>query len=279
MPKLTLQFDGRVLKEFVVGTSVTIGRLPDNTVVIDNPAVSAHHARIFRDDERVVLEDLKSTNGTFVNEQHVERHTLRHGDIVLIGKHKLQFDAMGADSSNVEQPALSPLGDTVYLDTQKHRDLLATLRVARAEADKAAGALPTVSMPVAAGRMGVLRVVGGRADRAEYTLDAQTSLIGKSHTALVRLHGWFKPDVAVAIARNGEGYVATAFGGRSLLNNERLRGRHYLRDGDILSIGGMTLEFRLKREGASEVSSYDRDCRSSRFMSAGERAATVRALT
>jgi pSer/pThr/pTyr-binding forkhead associated (FHA) protein len=38
MPKLTLQFDGRVLKDFVVGKSVTIGRLPDNTVVIDNPA-------------------------------------------------------------------------------------------------------------------------------------------------------------------------------------------------------------------------------------------------
>jgi predicted component of type VI protein secretion system len=228
----------------------------------------------------VVVEDLKSTNGTFVNEQHVDRHTLRHGDIVLIGKHKLEFDAMGAaDSSDLAQPVLSPLGDTVYLDTQKHRDLLATLRAARAEADKAAGSLPTVSMPVAAGRTGVLRVVGGRADQAEYPLDAQTSLIGKSHTALVRLRGWFKPDVAVAIARNGEGYVATAFGGRSLLNNERLRGRHHLRDGDILSIGGVTLEFRLKREGERQPASYAGDFRSSRFMSAGERAATVRALT
>ena len=55
MAKLTLQFEGRVLKEYVVGKSVTIGRLPDNTVVIDNPAVSGHHARVFREDDRLVL--------------------------------------------------------------------------------------------------------------------------------------------------------------------------------------------------------------------------------
>src|SRR5688500_12339696 len=80
MAKLTLQFEGRVLKEYVVGKSLTIGRLPDNTIVIENPAVSAHHARVFRDGDHVVVEDLKSTNGTFVNEQHVDRHVLRSGD-------------------------------------------------------------------------------------------------------------------------------------------------------------------------------------------------------
>lgn len=279
MPKLTLQFEGRVLKEFVVGKSVTIGRLPDNTVVIDNPAVSAHHARVFRDGDRVVLEDLKSTNGTFVNEQHVDRQTLHSGDVVLIGKHKLVFDVMDSATPHLPQSVLAPLGDTVYLDTKKHRALLATLRAARAEADKATGALPTVSSPLAAGRTGVLRVLGGGADRAEYSLDAQTSLIGKSHTALVRLRGWFKPHVALAIARNGEGYVATSFGGRSLVNNEPLRGRHHLRDGDILSVSGVTLEFRLMRVTADEPESYDDGFRSSRFMSAGQRAATVRALT
>jgi pSer/pThr/pTyr-binding forkhead associated (FHA) protein len=279
MPKLTLQFEGCVLKEFGVGKSVTIGRLPDNTVVIDNPAVSAHHARIFRDGDRVVLEDLKSTNGTFVNEHHVDRRVLRNGDAVLIGKHRLVFDAMEDTASHLPQPMLSPLGDTVYLDTKKHRALLATLRAARAEADKAVGALPTVSAPVAEGWVGVLRVVSGRAERPEYDLNAHTSLIGRSDGALVRLRGWFKPDVAVAIARNDDGYVATQFAGRTMVNSQPLRGRRHLREGDILSVGGLTLEFRLKRESESEPAQYADESRNSRFMSAGERAATFRALT
>ena len=279
MAKLTLQFEGRVLKEYVVGKSVTIGRLPDNTVVIDNPAVSGHHARVFREDDRLVLEDLRSTNGTFVNEQHIYRHVLRHGDVVLVGKHQLAFDTSDNTGSHLPQaaPALAPLGDTMYLDTKQHRALLATLRAARAEADAAAGALPTVSVSPTADGVGVLRVVSGSADRAEYELNAHTSLIGKSATALVRLRGWFKPDVAVTIARNGDGYVATRFAGTTLVNNQPLRGRHHLEEGDLLSVNGLTLEFRLKRQGERVL--QVEESRSSRFMSAGERAATVRAFT
>jgi pSer/pThr/pTyr-binding forkhead associated (FHA) protein len=278
MAKLTLQFEGRVLKEYVVGTSATIGRLPDNTVVIDNPAVSAHHARLFREGNDLILEDLKSTNGTFVNEEHVYRHALQNGDVALIGKHKLVFDAIDGAGGHVPEPVLSGLGDTVYLDTKQHRALLATLRAARAEADQAVGALPTVSVAPVPERSGVLRVLSGRADQTEYDLNAQTSLIGKSDSALVRLRGWFKPEVAVAIARNGNAYVATPFAGNSLVNSQPLRGRRDLNDGDILHVSGLTLEFRLTRAGAAEPSLGD-EYRASRFMSAGQRAATFRELT
>lgn len=277
MAKLTLQFEGRVLKEYVVGKSVTIGRLPDNTVVIDNPAVSGHHARVFRDGDQMVLEDLKSTNGTFVNDQHIYRHVLQDGDVILVGKHKLAFETTGTTGLNLPQPALAPLGDTMYLDTKQHRALLATLRAARAEADVAAGALPTVSVMPTLDRVGVLRVVSGPADHAEYDLDAHTSLIGRSSTALVRLRGWLKPDVALAIARNGDGYVATRVGGKTMVNDQPLRGRHHLKEGDVLSVNGLTLEFRFKRQDEPAIGVDE--SRSSRFMSAGERAATVRAFT
>ena len=70
---------------------ISIGRLPDNTIVIDNPAVSARHARVYREGHQYVLEDLKSTNGTFVNDRPIARHTLLEGDIVLVGKHTLVF--------------------------------------------------------------------------------------------------------------------------------------------------------------------------------------------
>ena len=279
MPKLTLQFEGRVLKEFAVGPGMTIGRLPDNMVVIDNPAVSGHHACVYNHGDQVVLEDLKSTNGTFVNGRHVTRHTLQSGDAVLVGKHTLVFERAVSAQPVAAEPVLSGLGDTMYLDTKQHRSLLATLRNARAEADRAAGVWPTVSVPAAPSPAGVLRVVAGPAERPEYALDAQTSLIGKSDNALVRLRGWFKPGVAVAIARSAEGYVATPLGGKTTINGQALRERHDLQDGDVLCVSGLTLEFRSMDGASSDSARRGHAARSRLFMSSGERAATFRALT
>jgi hypothetical protein len=92
----------------------------------------------------------------------------------------------------------------------------------------------------------VLRVLAGRSERPTYDLDARTSLIGRSDEALVRLRGWFQPKVAVAIARNNDGYVATVFGGRTLINNRPRAGRHHLKDGDVLEVSGLLLVFGLK---------------------------------
>lgn len=62
MPRLILKFDERELHECAVGAHpVSIGRLPGNTVIIDHPAVSGRHARVYREVNDYVLEDLKST--------------------------------------------------------------------------------------------------------------------------------------------------------------------------------------------------------------------------
>src|SRR6516164_6387182 len=96
MASLAWQREDGVFKRYPLGSMVTIGRLPDNTVVIDNPAVSSHHACVFRDGEEFVVEDLQSTNGTFVNSTRVVRETLHHGDVVLVGQHRLVFDERAA---------------------------------------------------------------------------------------------------------------------------------------------------------------------------------------
>jgi pSer/pThr/pTyr-binding forkhead associated (FHA) protein len=240
MPKLTLQFEGRHLKEYTVGVGLTIGRSPDNTVIIDNPAVSGHHARVFSESGAVILEDLNSTNGTFVNGQSATRKVLRSGDVVLIGKHQLLFD--NTQEWSAPPPQLPALGDTVYLDTKQHRALRATLEDARAQAQ----AKQMQKAPAAPRRVGVLQVIAGRAEQTEYDLDAHTSLIGKSEGSLVRLHGWFKPAVALAIARSNDGYVATLMGGRTTINNEPLEKRQPLQEGDVLNVNGLVLEFRWK---------------------------------
>lgn len=246
MSKLTLQYEGIALKEYAVGAGVTIGRLPDNVVLIDNPAVSGHHARVFWEGSRVILEDLRSTNGTFVNGQPITRHVLQHGDHVLVGKHQLVFDQNAAENAVAGASPMQGLGDTVYLDTKQHRELRATLESARADAAKPVHARPTASVSSGPRRVGVLRVIAGSAEQDEYSLDGHTSIIGRSNTALVRLRGWFKPSVAVAIAKNGNGYVATPMGGKPLINQSPLEGRQSLQEGDMLTVSGLVLEFAWK---------------------------------
>lgn len=231
MPTLILQIDNRVLKTCAVDQRASIGRLPDNTVVIDNASVSARHASVFRDGDHFVIEDLASTNGTRVNGKRVSRHTLQNGDLVRIGKHTIVFDehSGGAAAAEAAPPEIAAApGETVYLDADKHKALLAWIRSAQAPSGAA-----------------VLRVIEGSADRTEYALHAHTSVIGKSDAALVRLKGFFKPKEAVAIARSDDGYVATVLRGTTRINREPVRERRILADGDVLEVGGLTLEFKL----------------------------------
>ena len=94
MAKLYLKFEqnGQVLKEvFLSLAATTIGRLPDNSVQIDNLAVSGHHARITWEKDHYIVEDLGSLNGTYVNNERVGKATLKNGDQVKIGKHLVEF--------------------------------------------------------------------------------------------------------------------------------------------------------------------------------------------
>lgn len=92
MPKLIVSIDGVVIKEVpLVKERTTLGRRPYNDVVIDNLAVSGEHAAVQMTDGQVVLEDLDSTNGTFVNGKAIRRQALQHGDTIEVGKYRIQF--------------------------------------------------------------------------------------------------------------------------------------------------------------------------------------------
>ena len=249
MARLLLKFDDRVIDEYGLGLMVTIGRTPDNVLAIDNPAVSSHHACVFRDGDTFVVEDLDSTNGTFVNGARVRRQALRNGDVVLIGKHTLEFDAAGSGrtvEADGDQPTLANLGDTVFLDPEQRRKLMARLGTAAKDASQAEVAVGSgkaanaVAAPAA-----TLRVMAGRTDREEYKLEGRTTLVGKADAALVRIRGWFKPAVALAIARTSHAYVATPIRGKTLINGNPLTERRELKNGDVVRTAGVTLEFRL----------------------------------
>ena len=243
MPRLILQFENRVLKEFPLGPDVTIGRLPDNALVIDNPAVSGHHARIFLEGERYVVEDLRSRNGTYVNEKHVIRQALQNGDVLLVGKHKLVFDEIAVAAPEQSKPSLPTLGQTAYLDTKKHRALLAKLREERARERAQAEARTEATQSAPVGPVAMLRVIAGRSDRSEYRLEHRTSFIGKSEAALVRLRGWFTPKAVAAIVQTDRGYDVTPMSGRVLINNTPIDESQALKDGDLLEFNGLVLRF------------------------------------
>jgi pSer/pThr/pTyr-binding forkhead associated (FHA) protein len=248
MPKLILKFGDRQMQECAVGTHpVTIGRLPDNMIVIDNPAVSGRHARVLREGNHYVVEDLRSTNGTFVNEKPIARHTLLEGDVVLVGKHSILFTLAGGGEEQVAAAAADPfvpeIGGTRVLDTLRQKSLLEGLDHGRPS--HMHGVIPKTSIPGPPPRNGSVRVLSGNSDRSEYPLTAVTTLIGKADNAQIRTKGWFKPKVSAAIARKADGFTVTSMGANVMVNNQKVSGRHDLRDGDTIQVSGLTLEFKL----------------------------------
>lgn len=92
MPKMIVSIDGVVIKEVqLTKDRTTLGRRPYNDIVIDNLAVSGEHAVMQMSGAEVFLEDLNSTNGTYVNGKAIKKQQLHSGDTVEIGKYKIKF--------------------------------------------------------------------------------------------------------------------------------------------------------------------------------------------
>jgi pSer/pThr/pTyr-binding forkhead associated (FHA) protein len=98
MPKITVMMDGTVQSEVALTKErTTIGRRPYNDVVIENLTVSGEHAVLLMSGDQVTVEDLHSTNGTYIDGKAVKRQLLRHGDVLDVGKYKIRFEAPAAE--------------------------------------------------------------------------------------------------------------------------------------------------------------------------------------
>ena len=114
MARLILSLDNQVLAEYNMSKErYTIGRLPDNDVRIDNPAVSGHHSLIINILNDSFLEDLNSTNGTYVNGKLIKKHALQNGDVITIGHHQMRFsdqEANQPEQDEFEKTMVIPAG-------------------------------------------------------------------------------------------------------------------------------------------------------------------------
>src|SRR5256712_11666694 len=128
MGRLLIKFDDAVLREVPLGSrAVTIGRAPDNDIPIDNLAVSNYHARIYAEAVGLVIEDVNSLNGTFVNDQRVERAALHDGDTIVVGKHHIVVDEShdAALPLDAGRKVVAPkVDETMVLDTKQRREML-----------------------------------------------------------------------------------------------------------------------------------------------------------
>ncbi len=234
MIKILLKFNGALVKELLVlTTEITIGRKQDNDLVIDNPAVSGRHCRIFKDPEGYYIEDLNSTNGTFLRGHKVSRSPLHHQDEVAVAKHTVLFfnDEEAVSPSSGERSAPVSSDSTVIL----------------------AAPPPATSGPKAVERAAFLRVLPGDSGKP-FPLTQLTTYIGRSAQAQVKLKGLFSPDLGACVAKKADGHYLTALkdkfvklNGDSLMDNVPVP----LKEGDLIDVGSLKLMYFLQEVGAS----------------------------
>lgn len=225
--KLILKFKDNVLGEYPLEREIlAIGRKPDNDIHVDNLAVSSRHARVVLKGGAALVEDLGSTNGTFVNGKRVKRQVLKHGDIIRIGKHSLTFvssDAIRGDETGARGPA----------------DLDKTMILKVPAAERTAAHMPLAEVQF---------LTGGEQGRRVELAHALTS-IGKGSDCRIRVKGLTVGKQAAAIARRPSGYHITFLGGLAKLKVNGVfigDAPHILREGDVIEIGDTKMEFFLK---------------------------------
>lgn len=223
-PKIVLKYQGMVLKECVLTKAeFTIGRKGDNDLVVEDGAVSGHHARVVKIQSVYFIEDLQSTNGTFINGQKVSWKQLRDADIVALGEHRLIFLEDAQSRRSAIPPPLESSDKTVVLK----------------------GGVPGAPSSGARKMVGVVQVVSGLADCREYRLTRQVAIIGAHPEATIKLTGLFAPKTAAMIGRRGGGYYVMVAGKTKnvKVNDNLVDGQADLKDGDVLEVAGVKMHF------------------------------------
>lgn len=234
MAKLILSMDNLVLKDIGLDKErTTIGRKPHNDIQIDNLAISGEHAVVITILNDSFLEDLGSTNGTFVNGQAIKKHFLQNGDTIELGKYRLKYvnDAPAAASApDFERTMILRPGQTVKP--------AAPVSDEPPRAQTPPPAPPPPAPPsTAASPVGAIKVLTGGNAGKEMELTKSLTTLGK-------------PGVQVAvIARRPLGYFITHVEGASfpIVNGQALDAQpRKLIDHDIVELAGTKMEFFIK---------------------------------
>ena len=234
MPVLTLKYknDENKLGEYILnkGETIMIGRLEDNDIVIENLAVSGHHAKIDSVGHKYLIADLNSKNGTFVNDHKISSpHWLNHGDIIIIGKHYLIFNYIPEELQN--QDSQKQNQDTVNLSSGDYQKIIS--RNARKTGGTDSGDEP----------VGILSFLEG--GEGEMELAKKLIKIGKNAASDIIVRGLTMGQTAATISKRPNGYYLSYVGGLSKprINGKVLKDSVRLNQFDIIEIGSLKMQF------------------------------------
>ena len=257
MARLILSLDSQVLAEYNMSKErYCIGRLPDNDVRIDNPAVSGHHSLIINILNDSFLEDLNSTNGTYVNGKLIKKHALQHGDVITIGHHQLRFSDQQTneqEQDEFEKTMVIPAGHSSAAQLAKAERAAAAAAAAQSRRDvrvdmpKAEKTEPRSHTSTAAGLnsrpaanalpLAKLQVLSGAFAGRELELTKTLTTLGR-------------PGIQVAaITRRAEGYFVVHVesgekGDYPLVNGQPIGAQaKKLTDNDVLQLAGVKMGF------------------------------------
>jgi pSer/pThr/pTyr-binding forkhead associated (FHA) protein len=245
MARLILSLDDQVLAEYnMTKERYTIGRLPDNDVRIDNPAVSGHHSLIINILNDSFLEDLNSTNGTYVGGKLVKKHALQHGDVITIGHHQLRFvDQQAADPEQEEFEKTMVISPT-RPDPEK-------IQAAADALERATGSTQAAADATAAGTSTSAMASGGASALPTAKLQVLSgNFAGRELELTKALTTLGRPGIQVAaITRRAEGYYIVHVesgpdGRKPTVNGEPVSGQaRKLSDNDVVELAGVKMGF------------------------------------
>lgn len=237
MAKLVLSFNGDVVREYELDQEIlTIGRKADNDIHIDNLAVSGNHAKVLTILNDSFIEDLDSTNGTFISGEKITKHALKHGDVITVGKHELKYVNEAAASEEGEfEKTMIIRPDAAGMPEQEEADTKLEKSIGKIASDLASAGAAGSDGPGPAH----LQLLSGANCGKQLKLTKILTTLGK-------------PGVQVAaITRRPTGYFLIVVDAGSSDSNptvndtEVSKQAHPLKDGDVIGVAGVTMGFYL----------------------------------
>jgi pSer/pThr/pTyr-binding forkhead associated (FHA) protein len=225
MPEIVVKYEDKVIERVVTQKKrISIGRTPDNDIVLDNRGVSRKHAVIEFDDDSALIMDNESLNGTFVNSRKITEEMVKDRDRITIGKFDLVYHR---DAPKEAQ--LAEMDGTMVLKTRKQRELLDRDKKAR-EITAAVG--------------GSVLVGEAYADHKQFPLDSPVVTFGKARFVNVRVRGFLVSRIQAKVIKDKDAFMLVNLGrkGKVKVNGEGVR-RHQLKNDDLIEVGRSVFRF------------------------------------
>ncbi len=218
MAKLVIKLNNSIVDRVELRQGdMKIGRKSSCDIHLDNLSVSGEHVNIFTIGDDSFVQDLGSTNGTYVNNKKVAKHHLKNEDQVAVGKYRLTFVSDAVQESTAFAKTVAITGPSFSSDTPPTP-------------------APAKKTSVAPGGAALISLSGGSTPGKRTELIKTVTNLGKAGK-----HGG-------TITRTPDGYLL-APGDNEIpkLNGRKLSGKNTkLRNGDIIEVAGTRLQFHLK---------------------------------